>query len=288
MLAEVLARARPVPGDIAVDATVGDAGHAQALAEAVMPDGRLIGLDADPAQLSRAGLRLVRFGDRVRLHLANFSDLPRVLAAESIGEADLIFADLGVSAMQLDDPPRGLHYKNVGPLDMRLDLTRGERAADLLARLDEIALAKLLESGADEPHAQSIATLLKRQVIVTSQALERAVRVGLAGEIPRLTKQELKDSVRRTFQALRVAVNDELASLDRFLLSLPRGLRRGGRAVILTFHEGENRRVRESLVAGHRDGVYSEVSDGILRPSRHEILANRRSSSARLHWAIRT
>lgn len=287
MLAEVLAHAHPVPGDIAVDATVGDGGHAQALAGAVLPGGRLIGLDADAAQLSRAQRQLARFADRVHLHRANFSELRRVLDAESVNGADVLFADLGVSAMQLDDPRRGLHYKSVGPLDMRFDLTKGERAADLLARLNEAELAELLASGADERYAPVIASLLKGQVISTSHALERAVRTGLAREHPHLTRQELKDSVRRTFQALRVAVNGELTALDELLGLLPGCLRSGGRVVILTFHEGENRRVRESFAAGRRHGLYSDVSSGILRPGRPEILANRRSSSARLHWAVR-
>ena len=136
-------------------------------------------------------------------------------------------------------------------------------------------------------HAATIARILKRQPIATSHALERAVRSGLAAGEPSLSGQAIKDSVRRTFQALRVAVNDEISSLDTFLRSLPDCLRPGGRAVVLTFHEGENRRVRESFLAGQASGVYAKVSDGILRPSRPEILANRRSSSARLHFAIK-
>jgi len=287
MLAEVLAHARPVSGDVVIDVTIGDAGHAQALAEAVLPEGRLVGLDADPMQLQRARARLAPFDGQVRLHHANFSELGRVLAAESLDAADIIVADLGVSAMQLDDSRRGLHYKIVGPLDMRLDPMRGERAADLLDRVGEDELAALLESGADEPYARPIAGLLKGRSIWTSDALERAIRIGRPRELPQLTKQEVKDSIRRTFQALRVAVNDELTSLDRLLAALPACLRSGGRAVILTFHEGENQRVRQSLLAGKHAGVYSDASDTILRPGRPEILANRRSSSARLHWAVR-
>jgi 16S rRNA (cytosine1402-N4)-methyltransferase len=287
MLAEVLAHACPQPGDVVVDATVGDGGHARALLEAVMPDGRLIAIDRDPMQVTRAQGALARCGDRARVVYGNFADLRQILRAEGLAGVDVVVADLGVSAMQLADRSRGLHYKSVGALDMRMDMSQGISAAELLHAASETELAGLLEVGADEVHAQTIARLLKQQPIGTSHALERTLRSGLAAAQLSLSRQEIKDAVRRTFQALRLAVNDEVAALERFLGALPMCLRSGGRAVVLTFHEGENRRVREAFVEGARSAVYAEVSDGILRPSRPEILSNRRASSARLHWAIR-
>jgi 16S rRNA (cytosine1402-N4)-methyltransferase len=287
MVEEVLAHARPRAGDLVVDATVGDGGHTRALADAVLPAGLVVGLDRDPSQLARARPVLEHWGPGVRLVHANFADLPLILPTLGVSAADIVIADLGVSARQLEEPERGLHYKMVGTLDMRFDLTRGETAAALLARATEDELIEVLDVGADEQLAPVIARILKRQPIATSHALERTVRSGLAAEVPSLSGQAIKDSVRRTFQALRVAVNDEIASLDTFLRVLPECLGPGGRAVVMTFHEGENRRVRESLLAGRASGVYTDASDGILRPSRPEILGNRRSSSARLHWAIR-
>jgi 16S rRNA (cytosine1402-N4)-methyltransferase len=287
MLAEVLAYTRPKPGDIVVDATVGDGGHARVMAEAVMPGGFLIEIDRDPVQVRRARAALDRCAGRARVVHGNFADLQQILGAEGLAGVDVVVADLGVSAVQLADRSRGLHYKSVGALDMRMDTSQGISAAELLSGASEAELERLLEAGADEVHARTIARLLKRQPIRTSHALERTVRSGLAAAEPSLSRQAIKDAVRRTFQALRVAVNDEVAALERFLSTLPACLQSGGRAVVVTFHDGENRRVRESFVEGARSGLYSDVSDGILRPSRLEILSNRRSSSARLHWAIR-
>jgi 16S rRNA (cytosine1402-N4)-methyltransferase len=170
---------------------------------------------------------------------------------------------------------------------MRLDRTRGEPASDLIARFDEGALADLLERNADEPHAAIVARLLERERPSTSHAVARAVRSGLAVARPDLPKQAIKDSVRRTFQALRMAVNAERPALEALLAALPARLASDGRVVVITFHVGEERLVREAFRTGRRSGVFSEVSEGILRPSRTEILANRRSSSARMHWAVK-
>jgi 16S rRNA (cytosine1402-N4)-methyltransferase len=291
MVDEVLDHALASPGDVVVDCTIGDGGHALALLERVRPGGRLIGLDLDPAQIARAGERMRAAGvgpDECRLRSDSFARLPEVLAVEGLAGVDIVVADLGVSSLQFDDPARGLNYKGVGPLDMRIDRSRDRpTAGDLIASLDVDGLAAILERNADEPHAAVIARLLKREPAVTSHSLERTIRLGLATLMPALSKQAAKDSVRRTFQALRIAVNDELAALEALLAALPACLNPGGRAVIVTFHIGEERRVKSAFLAGRRAGVYADVSQGILRPSRAEILANRRSSSARLHWAVR-
>jgi 16S rRNA (cytosine1402-N4)-methyltransferase len=293
MMEEVLRCLRPRPGDVAVDCTLGGGGHARAILERVQPGGRLIGLDVDPLELPRteAHLRAAGFSPETFVaHQKNFAGLPQVLAAEGLATADLILADLGVSSMQLDNPDRGFSYKEAGPLDMRMNPSRGESASQLIARVSEETLARLLQENADEPHARLIASLLKQQTagnIVTTQTLERFVRLGLTSALPKLAKPDVKMSVRRTFQALRIAVNDEFSALDWLLRSLPECLTPGGRVVMITFHSGEDRRVKKSFQAGYRAGVYSDVADEVIRATMEETRANRRASSAKLRWAVR-
>jgi 16S rRNA (cytosine1402-N4)-methyltransferase len=290
MVAEVLACLRPVAGEVAVDCTLGGGGHALALLSRVQPGGRVIGIDVDPIELPRAEARIRAAGygpEAFVAYLGNFASLPAVLAAEGRSTADLILADLGVSAMQFDNPQRGFHYKGVGPLDMRMDPTRGETGAQLVARVSEGDLARLLHENADEPHAALIAGILKRQPVETTHAAERLVRTGLTTALPDLTKAAVKLSVRRTLQALRIAVNDEFTALDRLLEAVPRCLAPGGRVVILTFHSGEDRRVKKAFQAGHRAGVYASVAREVIRSSMEETRANRRSTVAKLRWAVR-
>jgi 16S rRNA (cytosine1402-N4)-methyltransferase len=299
MVKEVLRCLRPRAGDVAVDCTLGGGGHARAILERVQPGGRLIALDVDPLELPRTEeqLRAAGFGPETFVaHHGNFAGLPQVLATEGITAADLIVADLGVSSMQLDNPDRGFSYKEAGPLDMRMNPSRGESASQLLARVSEAALASMLQENADEPHAHLIAGLLKQQpaggpgapgVIETTQALERCVRAGLNRALPNLAKPDVKMSVRRTFQALRIAVNDEFSALDWLLRSLPKCLTPGGRVVMITFHSGEDRRVKKAFQAGHRAGVYADVADDVIRATMEETRANRRASSAKLRWAVR-
>ncbi|MSO56090.1 MAG: 16S rRNA (cytosine(1402)-N(4))-methyltransferase RsmH [Acidobacteria bacterium] len=289
MVEEVLRCLRPRAGDVAVDCTLGGGGHARAILERMQPGGRLIGLDVDPLELPRAEahLRAAGFGPETFVaHHGNFAGLPQVLATEGLATADLILADLGVSSMQLDNPARGFSYKEAGPLDMRMNPSRGESASELLARVSEEALGRLLQENADEPHAHLIASLLKQQPVETTQAINARVRAGLTSVFPNLAKADVKMSVRRTFQALRIAVNDEFASLDWLLRSLPQCLRPGGRVVILTFHSGEDRRVKKAFQAGYRAGVYSAVADEVIRSTKEETRANRRASSAKLRWAV--
>jgi len=287
---EVLDCLRPKAGEIAVDCTLGWGGHARAILECVRPGGRVIGIDVDPIELPRAEARLraAGFGSEVfNAHHGNFAGLPKVLAAEGLTRVDVILADLGVSSMQFDNPDRGFSYKGVGPLDMRMNPLRGESAAQLIARSTEEDLARLLEENADEPRADLIARLLKQQSLETTHAVDRLVRSCLSAALPHLTKADVKMSIRRTFQALRIAVNDEFSALDALLRVLPQCLTPGGRVAVLTFHSGEDRRVKKAFQAGFRAGVYSAVADQVIRSAKKETFANRRAAAAKLRWAVR-
>jgi 16S rRNA (cytosine1402-N4)-methyltransferase len=290
MVAEVLNALRPAPGAIAVDCTLGGGGHARAILERLQPGGRLIGLDVDLVELPRTEVQLRADGFEPHAFVARhrtFAELPDVLAEEGLPGADVILADLGVSSMQHDTPSRGFSYKGVGPLDLRMNPMAGEPASALLARLTEAELRTLLTLNADEPHAGIIAGLLKQQPVDTTHAFERCVRLGLNAGLPHLPNAEVKMSVRRTFQALRIAVNDEFTALDTLLNVLPRCLAAGGRAAILTFHSGEDRRVKKAFQAGRRSGIYSAVAERVVRSGVEETRSNRRASSAKLRWAVR-
>ena len=290
MVAEVLECLRPHAGEVAVDCTLGGGGHARAILERVRPGGRVIGLDVDPIELplTEARLRAAGFGlDEFVAFQANFASLPKALAAEGLERVDLILADLGVSSMQFDNPDRGFSYKAAGPLDMRMNPDRGESAAQLVARSSETDLERMLEENADEPHAHLIAALMKQQPLDTTHALERVLRTGLTSAVPRITKADVKISTRRTFQALRIATNDEFSALDALLRTVAHCLSPGGRVAMLTFHSGEDRRVKKAFQAGRRAGVYSEVAEEVIRSTKQETFANRRASSAKLRWAVR-
>jgi 16S rRNA (cytosine1402-N4)-methyltransferase len=290
MVAEVLDVLRPMPGDVAVDCTLGGGGHARAILERIRPGGRLIGLDVDPLEQPRTEARLRAAGfaaDAFVTRQATFAGLPQVLAAEGIASVNVAIADLGVSSMQVDNPARGFSYKGAGPLDMRMNPSRGEPAWQLLARLDEDALAAVLAENADEPYAAPIAQVLKRTPVKTTDALERLVRSALNAAYPQLAKTDVKMSVRRTFQALRVAVNDEFSALDALLRALPLCLAPGGRVAFITFHSGEDRRVKKAFQAGLRAGVYADAAKDVIRSAKEETFANRRASAAKLRWAVR-
>jgi 16S rRNA (cytosine1402-N4)-methyltransferase len=290
MVDEVVGCLRPRPGEVAVDCTLGGGGHARAILERLQPGGRLIGLDVDPLELPRteAHLRAAGFGAEAFVaRQANFAGLAKALAAEGLEHADVILADLGVSSMQFDNPDRGFSYKGVGPLDMRMNPQRGEPASQLIVRVSEEALAQLLADNADEPHSVLIARLLKAQPLETTHAAERLLRAGLTDALPGVAKTDVKMSIRRTFQALRIAVNDEFSALDALLRSLPQCLAPGGRVAVLTFHSGEDRRVKKAFQAGRRAGVYSDAATEVIRSTKAETFANRRAASAKLRWAVR-
>jgi 16S rRNA (cytosine1402-N4)-methyltransferase len=290
MVSEVVACLRPRPGEVVVDCTLGGGGHARALLERVQPGGRVIGIDVDPVELPRTEerLRAAGFGpDVFTAHLGNFAGLGKALVEAGLATADMVLADLGVSSMQLDNPDRGLSYKGVGPLDMRMNPSRGEPASQLIARVSEAELGEILSENADEPFAEIIAGLLRRRPITTTHEAERVVRTGLTAAMPHIKKTDVKMSVRRTFQALRIAVNDEFSSLDALLRALPHCLSPGGRVAIITFHSGEDRRVKKAFQAGKRAAIYSDVADEVIRSTREETFSNRRASAAKLRWAVR-
>jgi 16S rRNA (cytosine1402-N4)-methyltransferase len=285
MVLEILRVLSPKPGEIAVDCTLGYGGHAQEILPRLQPGGRLLGLDADPIELPRAEARLraLGFGPEIfTAHRTNFAGLPKVLAGAAIG-ADMILADLGVSSMQIDDPARGFSVKHEGPLDMRMNPQRGQPASTFLQKIDSEALASLLAENSDEPHAGVLASALAGRAFETTSSLAAAIRAAL----PRSKKDDSDFSVRRVFQALRIAVNDEFSALDTFLCNLSFCLNPGGRVAILTFHSGEDRRVKKSFEASLRDGSYSEIATDVIRPTAAERNSNPRSASAKLRWARR-
>ena len=284
MVGEILVVLAPKPGEVALDATLGYGGHTRELLPRLLPGGRLFGVDVDPLELPRTEARLRELGygeDVLILRRMNFAGLPR-LKAEA-GGFDVVLADLGVSSMQIDNPARGFTWKADGPLDLRLNPQRGRSAADLLASLDEQALAELLVENSDEPHAVAIARAVIGQTIRTTRHLADRVRVALLPE--GLDEDDTKKALQRTFQALRIAVNDEFTVLDQFLSLLPGVLHPGGRVAILTFHSGEDRRVKKAFLQGFRDGIYAEVAPDPIRASPEERRANPRSTSAKLRWA---
>jgi len=290
MIDEVLLALSPAAGEVAVDCTLGFGGHARAILDRLQPGGRLIGLDVDPIELPRTveRLRALGFGPGTfTAHRRNFAGLPQVLSAEGLSSVDLVLADLGVSSMQLDNPERGFTYKESGPLDMRMNPARGETASRFLAHQSEDKLARLLEENADEPDARLLARALTAEAVPTTGDLCLRVRAAITAERPKVTDAEVEKAIRRTFQALRIAVNGEFSALDSFLRHLPQCLAPGGRAVVLTFHSGEDRRVKKAFEAGHRDGVYATIADEIVRPSAEEVRANPRAGSAKMRWAIR-
>ena len=286
MVPEILEVLSPKPGELAVDCTLGFGGHAEQILARIKPGGRLLGLDADPVELPKTEMRLRALGfgaDVFTTHRSNFAGLPQVLAAAEIAGADVILADLGVSSMQLDDPKRGFSVKNEGPLDMRMNPMRGHPASALLARIRPNDLEVLLDENADEPRAAVLAPMLAGRLFATTTALAGAIRAAL----PRLIKEECDLSIRRVFQALRIAVNDEFSALETFLRFLPGCLNPGGRAAILTFHSGEDRRVKKAFEAGINAGDYAEISREVIRPGVEERRANPRSTPAKLRWALR-
>jgi 16S rRNA (cytosine1402-N4)-methyltransferase len=200
---------------------------------------------------------------------------------EKLTGADCILADLGVSSMQLDDPARGFSVKTDGPLDMRMNPQRGFPASALLEKTPPAALARLLQKNADEPQAGKLADALAGRKFTTTQSLAAAICAAL----PRSKKDDADLTVRRVFQALRIAVNDEFSALDMLLRHLPACLNPGGRVAILTFHSGEDRRVKRAFEAGFRDGHYADIARDIIRPTPGERRDNPRSSPAKLRWA---
>jgi 16S rRNA (cytosine1402-N4)-methyltransferase len=294
MVNEILAALALERGQVAVDCTLGYGGHTRELLAKVSPGGRVIGLDVDPIEQPKtsARLRAAGWGEDVFTPVrSNFAGLPKVLADLGVDGANAILADLGISSMQLDDPARGFTFKDDGPLDLRLNPTREPSAAGWLAKVSEANLAAALRENADEPKADLIAREIVARRVATpftrTQQLAEALRDILRLPPPGRGVETDDTPVRRVFQALRIAVNDEFGVLDLFLRNLPFCLKPGGRVAILTFHSGEDRRVKHAFKAGVRDGMYPAASEDVIRAGPEELRANPRSSSAKLRWAVR-
>jgi 16S rRNA (cytosine1402-N4)-methyltransferase len=295
MVSEILAALALRPGEIAVDCTLGYGGHTREMLPLLSPGGRLIGLDVDPIEHPKTTARLRAAGWNEEVFTAvrsNFAGLPKVLAELGLAGADAILADLGVSSMQIDDPVRGFTFKSDGPLDLRLNPARPPSATDWLARVSADDLAETLAVNADEPHAELLARELTTRRNATpftrTTQLADAIREILRAHQPRHDPESADDTVRRVFQALRIAVNDEFGVLDLFLRNLPYCLNPGGRVAILTFHSGEDRRVKQAFREGVRTGVYSATNDEVVRAGPEERRANPRSTSAKLRWSLRS
>ena len=285
LVAEILEILDPRPGETAVDCTLGYGGHARALLPRLQPGGTLLGLDVDPLELPKteARMRGLGFGPAAfRARRSNFAGLSKALAAEGLAGADCLLADLGVSSMQLDSPGRGFSIKAPGPLDMRMNPNRGQPASTLLRQISAHDLAALLDE-VDEPRAHRLADALAGTAIEQTTTLANAIRAALPGT----PDEEREPSVRRVFLALRIAVNEEFTALDMLLRQLPACVKAGGRVAILTFHSGEDRRVKKAFQAGQREGAYTAIADEVVRPSPEECRANPRALATKLRWARR-
>jgi 16S rRNA (cytosine1402-N4)-methyltransferase len=294
LLAEVLAVLNPQPGQVVVDCTLGFAGHSCELLQRVGPTGLLIATDLDPAHLPRATEKLQAVGNPFHAHHGNFAGLPAVLAAAGVQQVDAVLADLGMSSMQVDDAERGFSFMRDGPLDMRMDPTRGRTAGELLNTLTAEELATAFTDLGDEPEAEKIAAAImegrQAKPLETTKELreliERAAPVTplLGPGFGPIRKQVMLPTT-RVFQALRILVNRELANLTQLLRVLPTILKPGGVAGIISFHSGEDRLVKTAFRDGVRAGVYASASDDPIRPSEQEKLENPRARSAKLRWA---
>jgi len=279
------------PAGTYVDGTLGGGGHAAALLDALAPEGRVFGIDQDPEALAEASERLADAGGRFRALRGNFAQMEGLLAAAGVGEVDGVLLDLGVSSHQLNEAARGFAFAAEGPLDMRMDPTAGPSAADLVNNLSEAELADLLYAFGEEPRSRKVVReIASRRPLATTAELAAAVRAAVP------YKEEVK-VLSRVFQALRIAVNDELAVLERALVAALRALRPGGRVAVIAYHSLEDRRAKQFLRYGNFENEpvrdfygalltpWELVTRKPVQPSDEEVAANPRARSARLRVA---
>lgn len=272
-------------GDCVIDCTLGYGGHSAEIFPRILPGGKLIGLDSDPLELSRTVKRLssyegVEEGVTFFPRHTNYAGIGKVMLELVPEGADAVLADLGLSSMQIDNPERGFSYKNQGPLDMRMNPGKGPPARDLIRKASPEKMGRWLKENSDEPFAHILAHELAAKDFPTTKSLADAIRRSVP-------EWSVKETLARVFQAVRIAVNDEFSALETLLRLLPAALRPGGRAAILTFHSGEDRRVKQSFRLGREAGIWKEISEHVLRPSPQEVASNPRSSSAKLRWAVK-
>ena len=291
---EVLTALEIVSGGLYVDGTVGAGGHALGILEASAPDGRLLGLDVDPVALEISRRRLARFGDRATLVQASYESMATHIVALGLGQADGVLLDLGMSSMQVDDPSRGFSFQSPGPLDMRFDASSPRTAEQLVNALPERELADLIYQYGEEPASRAIA-----RAVVAARPLHTTTE--LAAVVSRAVRQRRKTHpATRTFQALRIAVNDELARLQNALEAALQVLKPGGVLAAISFHSLEDRIVKRWIARETRDCICpTEVLECVcghraqidaltrkpVQASRTEIARNPRSRSAKLRVA---
>ena len=295
MVEEVLSALQPAPGQVGCDATLGYGGHTVELLKKLAPGGHLIALDTDPLELPRTEERLRALGydpDALTVMHTSFAGISRALLQKDFPTVDFILADLGLSSMQIDNPARGFTFKENAPLDLRLNPRKGEPASAWLARWSLPELTQIFADYGDElrpaEYAQRIVETRQRIPLLRTTDLATLLRDVTTGNgrLP-IDPDEVNKSIQRLFQAIRIAVNNEMDALTEFLRQLPTCLKPGGRAAILTFHSGEDRRVKKAFEDGLQRQTYAEISTDPIRPTPEEVRANPRSRSAKLRWALK-
>jgi 16S rRNA (cytosine1402-N4)-methyltransferase len=275
---EVLEHLAPVAGERMLDCTLGYGGHSESLLERGV---EVFGIDRDPAARALAAQRLERFGDALVLHDGTYAGVAEGLLERS-EHFDGVLADLGVSSMQLDEPERGFSIRSDHDLDLRMGDGCKETALDLLDRLSENDLADLLWYYGEERRSRQVAPALKRareDGMRTGREMAAVIRAAIGGS-------QRRHPALRSFQALRIAINDEVGQLERLLAAIPGLLRPGGRAVIITFHSLEDRLVKRAFKAHAHAGTLAQVSKKVVTATKSELAANRRSAPAKLRWAV--
>lgn len=255
--------------------------------------GHLYALDVDPIESAKTKERLEKLGygeDILTIRLQNFADID--LVARDVGKFDFVLADLGVSSMQIDNPDRGFSYKTEGPLDLRMNPQKGISAAQRLKSISRDELQGMLQENSDEPYAKEISQevvsrLKKGGHIETTGELRQTIEDALSFLPASERKEAVKKSCQRTFQALRIDVNSEFEALYALMEKLPQVLAPGGKVAILTFHSGEDRIVKKSFKQFYKAGIYSAISEEVIRPSAEECARNSRARSTKMRWAIR-
>ena len=290
---EILEFLQIKPGQVGMDATLGYGGHTLEMLKCLEHQGHIYATDVDPIESVKTRERLEKLGfgeDMLTVKLMNFARIDE-LAAE-YGPFDFVLADLGVSSMQIDNPERGFSYKAEGPLDLRMNPQQGISAAERLRTISEEEFIGMLIENSDEPYAQEIARAViderrKERPVETTGQLHEVIRQALSFLPAAEQKEAVKKSSARTFQALRIDVNNEFEVLYSFLEKLPGALKPGGRAAILTFHSGEDKLVKKSFRQYLREGIYSDIAKDVIRPSAQECVQNPRAKSTKMRWAIK-
>ena len=289
MVKEILDFLQIVPGEQGFDATLGYGGHTRAMLECLRGQGHIWATDVDPEESAKTKKRLEDLGfgeDLLTVRLQNFCTIDEI--AKEVGGFDFILADLGVSSMQIDNPKRGFSFKVDGPLDLRLNQETGISAAERLDTITREELAGMLY----EPYCEELAKAITDEIrrgsrIDTTTKLRRVIEDTLDFLPEKEKKDTIKKTCQRTFQALRIDVNQEFEVLYEFMEKLPGALRPGGRVAILTFHSGEDKLVKQALKEGYKSGIYSDYAKDVIRPSAQECAANGRARSTKMRWAVR-